>query len=321
MDVMKTTHMETSIPRTSLLIAAAIMSWTLQGHSAVAAQPLETVSGTGCYTYGDDQTPALAKRAALALAQEQAVRSHHVFVQSALTVKNFQLEEDVVTTASTGMLQHIHIEKQEQKGQEICTSITAKISPVRLDEVIQQKTKAKKVSDAAQIPVLTEGSSFKLQVWTNKQAGEVYTEGDDMEISVRSNRDAFLKVDYYQADGMVVHLVPNMFVDDAFVQAGKTYTFGGRHSRSGFRITGPFGAETIKAVASTNALDSLLSSDKNAENSEPYLSNFHATMRGIKIIATPGQPAQWAEAAVGLTTASKGALEQSQLLSTVRGRK
>lgn len=318
---MKRTQTDSSTPRISLLIAAAILSWAMSGHSTVAAQPLETVSGTGCYTYGDDQTPALAKRAALALAQEQAVRNHHVFVQSSATVKNFQLEEDVVTTASTGMLQHIHIDKQEQKGQEVCTSITAKISSVKLDEVIQQKAKAKKVAVAAQLPVLTEGSSFELQLWTNRQAGEVYTEGDDLEISVRSNRDAFLKVDYYQADGMVVHLVPNMFVDDAFVQAGKTYTFGGRHSRSGFRITGPFGAETIKAVASTNQLDSLLASDKKVENSEPYLSNFHATMRGIKVVATPGQPAQWAEAAVGLTTVSKSAQEQSQFLSTVRGRK
>lgn len=309
------------ILRISLLMAAAIISWTLQGHSAVAAQPLETVSGTGCYTYGDDQTPALAKRAALALAQEQAVRSHHVFVQSSATVKNFQLEEDIVTTASTGMLQHTRIDKQEQKGQEICTSITAQISPVKLDEVIQQKAKAKKVADAAQIPVLTEGSSFELKLWTNKQPGEVYIEGEDLEISVRSNRDAFLKVDYYVADGTVVHLVPNMFVDDAFVQAGKTYTFGGRHARSGFRITSPFGAETIKAIASTNPLDSLLASEKPVEESQNYLKNFHTQMRGIKVVANPGQPAQWAEAAFGLTTVSKSALEQSQFLSTVRGRK
>ena len=175
--------------------------------------------------------------------------------------------------------------------------------------------------DAAQIPVLTEGSSFDLQLWTNKQAGEIYTEGDELEISVRSNRDAFLKVDYYQADGTVVHLVPNMFVDDAFVQAGKTYTFGGRHARSGFRITDPFGAETIKAVASTNPLDTLLASDKKVESSEPYLSNFHALMRGIKVVANPGQPAQWAEAAFGLTTISKGVLEQSQFRSTFRGGK
>lgn len=313
--------MDRSIPRIWFLIAAAIISWATSGQGAMAAQLLETVVGTGCYTYGDDQTPALAKRAALALAQEQAVRNHHVFVQSSAIVRNFQLEEDVITTASSGMLQHIHIDKQEQKGQEICTSITAKISSMKLDEVIQQKAKAKKVADAAQIAVLTAGSSFELQLWTNKQAGEVYTEGEDIEISVRSNRDAFLKVDYYQADGMVVHLVPNMFVDDAFVQAGKTYTFGGRHSRSGFRITGPFGAETIKAVASTNPLDSLLASDKKSEESEAYLNNFHATMRGIKVVATPGQPAQWAEAAVGLTTVSKSALEQTQLLSTARERK
>lgn len=298
------------------------MGWAMSGQGAMAAQLLETVSGTGCYTYGDDQTPALAIGvAALALAQEQAVRSHHVFVESSNTVKNFQLEEDVVTTASTGMLQHIYIDKQEQKGQEICTSITAQISPVKLDEVIQQKAKAKKVADAAKIPVLMEGSSFELKVWTNKQAGEVYTVGEGLEVSVRSIRDAFLKVDCYQADGMVVHLIPNMFVDDAFVQAGRIYTFGGRHSRSGLRITGPFGAETIKAVASINQLDSLLVSDKKSEESVAYLNNFHTQMRGIKVIPNPGQPAQWAEAAMGLITVSKGALAQRQLLSSIRGPK
>lgn len=313
--------MDRYLPRIWLLIAVAIISWAMSGQGAMAAQPLETVSGTDCYTYGDDQTPALAKRAALALAMEQAVRSHHVFVESYSTVKNFQLEEDIVATASTGILLHTRIDKETQEGQKICRSITAQISPVKLDEVIQQKIKAKKVADAAQIPILTEGSSFELKVWTNKHAGEVYREGEDLEVSVRSNRDAFLKVDYYQANGTVVHLVPNMFVDDAFVQAGKTYTFGGKHARYGFRVIAPFGAEAIKAVASTNQLDSLLASDKKSEDSEAYLNNFHATMRGIKIIATPGQPAQWAEAAVGLTTASKGTLEQSQLLSTVRGRK
>ena len=47
--------------------------------------------GSACYTYGDSETPAQAKRAAISLAQEQAVRNHRVFVQSATKVKNFQL--------------------------------------------------------------------------------------------------------------------------------------------------------------------------------------------------------------------------------------
>jgi hypothetical protein len=132
------------------------------------------------------------------------------------------------------------------------------------------------------------------------------------ETSVRSNRDAVLKVDYYQADGTVAHMVPTLFVDNAFIQAGKTYTFGGRHARSGFRITGPFGAETIKEVASTNPLDSLLGSDKKSEESEAYLSNFQTKMRGIKVVANPGQSAQWAEASFRLATMSKASRELYQ---------
>lgn len=160
----KTTRMDRYILQISLLIAAVIMNWAMSGHVAMAAQPLETVSGTDCYTYGDDQTPALAKRASLALAQEQAVRSHHVFVDSSSTIKNFQLEEDVVTTASTGILLHTRIDKETQEGQKICISITAQISPIKLDELIQQKAKAKKVAAAAQIAELTEGSSFELKI-------------------------------------------------------------------------------------------------------------------------------------------------------------
>ena len=115
--------------------------------------------------------PALAKRAVLALAKEKTARSHHVFVNSKATVTNFQLKEDIVTTASSGMLDQIHVEKQEIKGQEVCVSVTAKISPIKLDNAIQQKTKAKQVADSSLMPVLTEGSRFELKLWTKKQAG------------------------------------------------------------------------------------------------------------------------------------------------------
>ena len=74
---------------------------------------LETVRGSGCYKFGDEETPAKARRGAMAIAQEDAVRKHHVFVDSSVRVKNFQLEEDLIQTASTAMLQEIQIEKEE----------------------------------------------------------------------------------------------------------------------------------------------------------------------------------------------------------------
>ena len=310
-------------PLWSLLILAV---WCAVGLIAVegapaAPQALETVTGRGCYLYGDNETPALAKRAAVALAQEEAVRSHRVYVQSASTVENFQLRDDVIQTATTGMLQEVRITKEERDGQRICMTLTAKISPVKLEGLIHQTTKAQQVADAAQTAVLTDGSAFELKVWTNKPAGVVFVEGEDLVISVRSNRTAFLKVDYYQADGTVVHLVPNFHVDDAVVHGNKTYTFGGKDSRVAFRISSPFGAETIKAVASTGPLDAALVSNKDREDGSEYVKGFHATMRGIKVEAREGVQPQWAEASTELKTVSKGVFNHREFFATLRGRR
>ena len=50
--------------------------------TARAGKELDAVKGASCYHYGDNETPAQARRAAIILAQEEAVRMHKVFVQS-----------------------------------------------------------------------------------------------------------------------------------------------------------------------------------------------------------------------------------------------
>src|SRR5687768_3972672 len=99
-----------------------------------SVQTLEVVRGSGCYRFGDDETPAKARRAAVTLAQEEAVRRHRVFVQASTLVKNFQLDEDVVRTASAAFLQDIVVEKEDRQNQEICITITAKLSPISAEE-------------------------------------------------------------------------------------------------------------------------------------------------------------------------------------------
>ena len=56
-----------------------------------------------------------------------------------------------------------------------------------------------------------------------------------------------------------------------------------------------------------------MASDKSIEPSQSYLKSFHAQMRGVTIVANQNQLAQWAEAALSLTTVSKAALKQSQI--------
>lgn len=291
------------------------LPFSAQADPSAKPASLDTVRGQACYTYGDNETPTQAKNASAALAQEQAVRSYRVYVQATTTVKNLQIEDDLIQSASAAVLQDVTIDKQEQKGREVCTSLSARISPVKMEDLIQQQTKAKQVAQAAQAPLLSAGASFGLKVWTNKDDSR-YVEGDPLIILVQSDQDAYLKLDYFQADGTVVHLVPNIYGGESFIRAGQIYTFGGPESPSAFRITGPFGSEAIKALASTRPFDQALASSRNVDESRQYLNGLQKGLRGVQI---ESGKMTWAEASVNVTTSSKAVLEHNAPLSGMRG--
>lgn len=242
---------------------------------------LETVRGSGCYKFGDEETPAKARRGATAIAQEQAIRSHRVFVESSTRVKNFQLEEDLIQTASAAMLQDIKIENEERKAQEICITLTAKISPVSMEDMIRQRVNAKEIAQTAQSALVPESPAFGVKVWTNKPDSR-FLENDKLVIYVKSERDAYLKLDYFQADGTVVHLVPNVYRGQAFIKSGKTYAFGDESSPEQFVINAPFGTEAIKAIMAVRPFDLGTEGGQSVSDSRAYL---QSGLRGIKVVA------------------------------------
>lgn len=252
------------------------------GAHAEGPRGADTVRGCACYEFGDDQTPTQARRGAIVKAQEEAVRSHGVLVKSSSRIKNFQLEEDIIQTTSAGMLQEIVVEKEERKPREICITIRAKLLPVSVEELINQRVGAKEIAQAAQATLVPPQPKFGLKVWTNKPDRRL-TEGEKLIVYVQSERDAYLKLDYFQADGTVVHLVPNMFRGQALIQAGKTYSFGDAEAGSPeqFVIGAPFGAEVVKAITGVQPFDPNADEDKAVGNSQEYLNR----LRGIKVVA------------------------------------
>lgn len=289
------------------------------GKAQAATGPLEPVRGLGCYTFGDGDTPAKAKDMAMAQARQAAVESHRVFVKSATEVKNFQLENDLLQSASAGMLQDVQVESKEEKGREICITIAAKISPVKLEDLIQDRVKSKDVAQAAQAAVLAGGSAFGMKVWTNKPDGRFF-EGDPLVVYVQSDRDGYLKVDYFQADRQVVHLVPNAHRGEVFVRAGQIYAFGGEGAPEQFIITPPFGSEAIKAFVSTQRIDDPITAGRMAEDSKQYLNELNRGLRGIRVEGgQTGSPGQWAEAAIGLGTQEKAVAEYNRMATGTRG--
>jgi hypothetical protein len=292
--------MPTAQPTALLLCAFWAGSVVLSVSGAAHGEPpkaVEIVRGNGCYKFGDEETPAKARRGAIAIAQEQAVRSHRVFVESSTRVKNFQLEEDLIQTASAAMLQDIQIEKEDRKAQEICITLTAKISPVSMEDMIRQRVNAKEIAQNAQTALVPETPSFGVKVWTNKSDGR-FLENDKLVIYVKSERDAYLKLDYFQADGTVVHLVPNVYRGQAFIKGGQTYAFGDDSSPEHFAINSPYGTEAIKAVMSVRPFDISANGEQSVSDSKTYL---QSGLRGIKVVA--------ATSSVELTTQSRAVSE------------
>jgi hypothetical protein len=277
--------MKTPLPTHPLLwlIALAvqpILFGLLELAHAEGTKGLETVRGAECYRFGDEETPAKARRAAVTLAQEQAIRSHGVFVKSSSLLKNFQMEEDIIQTASSAMLHDIKIEKEERKPQEICITLSAKISPVSVEDMIKQRVGAKEIAEAAKTTAVPSQPQFGLKVWTNKSEGR-FREGENLIVYVQSERDAYLKLDYFQADGTVAHLVPNMYRGQAFIIGGKTYSFGDETSPEQYVINQPYGSEAIKAITGVQPFEATADEAGPTGDSRNYLGR----LRGIKVVA------------------------------------
>ena len=245
----------------------------------VFGDELVPVEGQHCYQYGDDETVSMAKKKSLALAREIALSNYKVWVESNTIVKNFMLEKDWVETIAVGMLQHEtrHITK---KVQEICTTIKAKINPLEIDALLAERRKQSAIKQLVTTQV--SASTFGLEVWLDNPDGQ-YVEGDYIVINVRSDQDAYLKLDYYQADCRVVHLVPNLFRAQVFIKKDKVYTFGTENSQERFRVKGPFGQEVIKAIASKEPFPASQIPHETISSCESYVKTLEEEVRGIAL--------------------------------------
>jgi ferredoxin-fold anticodon binding domain-containing protein len=103
------------------------------------AAKLQKVSGEGCFVYGDEDTPASAKKKAMQLARRNAIENYQVFVRSSTSVKDFKLDEDQVTTLSAGKLHKIKILTIGEEGRKICVLLEAYVDPDEMKDAIKKE--------------------------------------------------------------------------------------------------------------------------------------------------------------------------------------
>ena len=225
---------------TSLLVLGILTVAPPSSFSATDSFPAtETVRASHCYRYGDDMTFNTAREAAINIALKDAIRSHRVFVESRSRVEKYQLDEDIIITQSLAMLKGTTVENEERRPQEVCVTIAASLNTNSAEELIRQRLAAKEVAIEVKNVAVPARQDFGLKVWTNKSTNS-FLENERLIIYVKSDRDAYLKLDYFQANETVVHLVPNKYRGQGHITGGITYAFGDDTSPEQMIIKEPY---------------------------------------------------------------------------------
>ncbi len=147
---------------------------------------------------------------------------------------------------------------------------------------------------------------FGVRVSVDHASGR-YTIGDEMKVTVRSERDGYLYLLYVDADENVSCLFPNKIQSDNAIRAGSDVTVPASSSGFRLRIAPPAGTETLKAIVTLEPLqavqhDKLVTADVTALTAED--------LKGVQVESTGRR--DWAEHDVTITTTAVGTAQQQQ---------
>jgi hypothetical protein len=143
------------------------------------------------------------------------------------------------------------------------------VSPVNIAPAVPLKNKIKVKSRRVDNQPY-HSNDVKLKIWTAKKEELYYRSGEHIIIYLIANKDAYLKLDYFQADDHVVHLIPNIFEEKAKIKAGQIYVIGGSKSKLKLVVENPYGEESIHALVSVSPLENGLNSSDIIELSSTY---------------------------------------------------
>jgi hypothetical protein len=159
-----------------------------------------------------------------------------------LAVRGAYLEEGdeirlsaIVREAATGRL----VASAEARLPRASVPAQLGIAPANLEQVLREQR------------VLREGeqlsSGLRVEIWTDKgRGGVLYSEGEELRLYVRVNRDAWVRLLYVLPNGAKVPIDQGYHVDAAHVNKVVAYP-------DSFAVVPPFGIEMIHATAFTAA--------------------------------------------------------------------
>jgi len=147
-------------------------------------------------------------------------------------------------------------------------------------------------------------SKLEVQLWVDRLDGAVYQKGEKMTAYVRANRDCYLYLFYHDAAGNDLLILPNRLRPNHQIAGGKVYEIPSQADQFDFTIVAPFGAEILKAFASSQPLPELAGKEISGGIKKLKLSaaDLAKTLRGVALTA---REVERAEASCVVTTVEK----------------
>ncbi|HRZ91155.1 MAG TPA: DUF4384 domain-containing protein [Spirochaetia bacterium] len=139
---------------------------------------------------------------------------------------------------------------------------------------------AARARELARLGVAATGG-LAVSVTTDRGPGAAYRDGEDMEIAVTVNKDAYVRLYHVDGSGRIQMIWPNAFGGgDGRIQGGQAVRLPGPNDPFRFRMGPPYGTEFIKALASTTPFE-----NKEADFSDLGLDSRVMT-RGLAVVGT-----------------------------------
>jgi len=129
-----------------------------------------------------------------------------------------------------------------------------------------------------------------------KEGKSSFGEKEHVTFVVRSDRDCYLMLIDVGTSGIASVLFPNEWHKSHFVEAGKEYMIPPENSDFVFEVSGPYGMETIKAIASIEPLDSVEKAEKKQAGPFEQLDNPVTVFKDIATKLKERSTKQWSTA-------------------------
>lgn len=145
--------------------------------------------------------------------------------------------------------------------------------------------------------IKNDAPSFEVKIWTD-DSKDSYKANETISFKFRANKDCYLKLLDMPPDRQAYCIFPNPWYPDPSgkIEKDKVYSIPGEEAKFRFRITGPGGLETIKAIATLDRpVQAMEQFTEQTRKGIVQIPQADLVMKSIRIELKSKDPNNWAE--------------------------